>query len=158
MQGWKGSVKARHFVLALNDYYTEKFSNDDIANATAESNVGSTAGSAPPSPIMSPTSPAFVNTDEQDPAAADDKHKDDRWALAYINVAHVQSILEAVDDDGTVSFSPRSPLTQLNSPPPGLREVGDFHQSSTNLTHPYSLPQHQRGQYFCPLAARGVEV
>ncbi|KAJ7162376.1 hypothetical protein C8R46DRAFT_904554 [Mycena filopes] len=92
-QGWKGSVKARHFVLALNDYYTEKFTVIDTAVAIAESN----AGSAPPSPLMSPTSPALADPDL--PAGA--KPEDDRWALAYINVAHLQPILEAVDDDGT---------------------------------------------------------
>ncbi|KAJ6573432.1 hypothetical protein DFH09DRAFT_916098 [Mycena vulgaris] len=89
-QGWKGSVKARHFVLALNDYYTDKFSNIDIAVAVAES----TAGSAPPSPLMSP---AFSDAE----LPADAKREDDRWALSYINVAHLQAILEAVDDDGT---------------------------------------------------------
>ncbi|KAJ7034088.1 hypothetical protein C8F04DRAFT_956948, partial [Mycena alexandri] len=92
-QGWKGSVKARHFVLALNDYYTEKFTVIDTAVAIAESD----AGSAPPSPLMSPTSPAVADPDL--PAGA--KPEDDRWALAYINVAHLQPILEAVDDDGT---------------------------------------------------------
>ncbi|KAJ7762637.1 hypothetical protein B0H16DRAFT_1311844, partial [Mycena metata] len=92
-QGWKGSVKARHFVLALNDYYTEKFTVFDTAVAIAESN----AGSAPPSPLMSPTSPAVADPDL--PAGA--KPEDDRWALAYINIAHLQPILEAVDDDGT---------------------------------------------------------
>ncbi|KAJ7457844.1 hypothetical protein FB451DRAFT_1509189 [Mycena latifolia] len=91
-QGWKGSVKARHFVLALNDYYTDKFSNIDIA--VAESRMGSTAGSVPASPLMSP-----VLADAELPAEA--KLEDDRWALSYINVAHLQPILEAVDDDGT---------------------------------------------------------
>ncbi|KAJ7124548.1 hypothetical protein C8R44DRAFT_704054 [Mycena epipterygia] len=90
--GWKGSVKARYFVLALNDYYTEKFSNSDMLLA-AESN----AGSVPPSPLMSPTS----TSGDAARIAADSKPKDDRWALAYVNVAHVQAILEAVDDDGT---------------------------------------------------------
>ncbi|KAJ7657340.1 hypothetical protein DFH06DRAFT_991084, partial [Mycena polygramma] len=94
-QGWKGSVKARHFVLALNDYYTEKFSTVDAA--VAKSVAGSTAGSAPPSPLMSPTSPAFAQLEL--PGGA--KIEDDRWALAYITVARLQAILEAVDDDGT---------------------------------------------------------
>lgn len=34
-------------------------------------------------------------------APAPKKRQDDRWALAYINAAYVQPILEAVDDDGT---------------------------------------------------------
>ncbi|KAF7296411.1 Protein kinase domain-containing protein [Mycena chlorophos] len=87
-QGWKGSVKARHFVLALNDYYTEKFSAKDIASA-----ANSVAGSAPPSPIISPVDGRVIMPD---PFA-----EDDRWALSYINVAHMQPILEAFDDDGT---------------------------------------------------------
>ncbi|KAJ7429390.1 hypothetical protein B0H11DRAFT_2409490 [Mycena galericulata] len=94
-QGWKGSVKARYFVLALNDYYTDKFSTIDVA--FAESRAGSVAGSAPSSPLMSPTSPAF----SEPGLAADERPRDDRWALAYINVSHLQPILEAVDDDGT---------------------------------------------------------
>ncbi|KAJ7131765.1 hypothetical protein C8R43DRAFT_895670, partial [Mycena crocata] len=98
--GWKGSVKARHFVLALNDYYTEKFSNNDMI-AEAQSN----AGSAPPSP----TSPAFAEAVD---AGVEVKPKDDRWALDYVNVAHVQAILEAVDDDGTGFVS--------------IREANDF--------------------------------
>lgn len=28
MQGWRGSVKARHFVMALRDYYTERAAED----------------------------------------------------------------------------------------------------------------------------------
>ncbi|KAJ7230020.1 hypothetical protein GGX14DRAFT_581900 [Mycena pura] len=91
-QGWKGSVKARHFVLALNDYYTEKFSAIDIA--VAESAANSVAGSAPPSPILSPAPLAVTDSTAT-------QLEDDRWALAYINVAHLQPILEAVDDDGT---------------------------------------------------------
>jgi hypothetical protein len=27
--------------------------------------------------------------------------RDDKWALEFINVAHLQSILEAIDDDGS---------------------------------------------------------
>lgn len=28
LKGWRGSVKARHFVLALQDYYQEKAANE----------------------------------------------------------------------------------------------------------------------------------
>ncbi|KAJ6594849.1 hypothetical protein B0H19DRAFT_1096915 [Mycena capillaripes] len=94
-QGWKGSVKARHFVLALNDYYSEKFSHIDAV--VAQSAANSVAGSVPASPLISPSSPAFARI-EAPPGA---KMEDDRWALSYINVTRLQSILEAVDDDGT---------------------------------------------------------
>ncbi|KAJ7048903.1 hypothetical protein C8F01DRAFT_1003620 [Mycena amicta] len=81
-QGWKASVEARNFVLALNDYYADKFDTaEDAREATSE------AGTRPPSP------PSRVH----DLPAADE----DRWTLAYINAAHIQPISEAVDDDGS---------------------------------------------------------
>jgi hypothetical protein len=58
--------------------------------------MGSVTGSTPASSLLSPTSPAL--TTELHPS---ETPEDDRWALAYINVAHLQSILEAVDDDST---------------------------------------------------------
>ncbi|KAJ7053428.1 hypothetical protein C8F01DRAFT_1064970 [Mycena amicta] len=81
-QGWKASVEARNFVLALNDYYADKFDTAEDAREAA-----SEAGTRPPSP----TSPVHDL-----PAA-----EDDRWTLAYINAAHIQPISEAVDDDGS---------------------------------------------------------
>ncbi|KAF7326353.1 Protein kinase domain-containing protein [Mycena venus] len=83
-QDWKGSVKARHFVLLLHDYFMEMFNN-------ARSAAGSVGGSAPVSPVAS--GPALP-TDTK-------PLQDESWALAYINVTYVQPILEAVDDDGT---------------------------------------------------------
>ncbi|KAJ7056360.1 hypothetical protein C8F01DRAFT_1372891 [Mycena amicta] len=83
-QGWKASVEVRNFVLALNDYYADQFEPAEEAGMH-ESAATSEAGSRPPSP----TSPVH------DPPAA----QDDRWTLAYINVAHIQPISEAVDDD-----------------------------------------------------------
>ncbi|KAJ7048859.1 hypothetical protein C8F01DRAFT_1037536 [Mycena amicta] len=83
-QGWKASVEVRNFVLALNDYYADQSEPAEEAGMH-ESAATSQAGSRPPSP----TSPVH------DPPAS----QDDRWTLAYINVAHIQPISEAVDDD-----------------------------------------------------------
>ncbi|KAG6828456.1 hypothetical protein H0H92_007865 [Tricholoma furcatifolium] len=77
--GWKGSVKARHFVLALHDFYTDQLSS-------IESGL---------------PSPATPTTHRSSLLAVSKRRQDDRWALAYINAAYVQPILEAVDDDGT---------------------------------------------------------
>ncbi|KAF5376289.1 hypothetical protein D9615_008531 [Tricholomella constricta] len=82
--GWKGSVKARHFVLALHDYYTDKMSS-----------VG-TPTTAHISGLPSPQTPGRNSM-----TTVQKKRQDDRWALTYINAAYVQPILEAVDDDGT---------------------------------------------------------
>ncbi|TFK64975.1 hypothetical protein BDN72DRAFT_962870 [Pluteus cervinus] len=74
--GWKGSVKARHFVLALHDYYSE---GSFLASQESNTPSGSPVVLSPdPMPVV-----------------------DDRWTLSYINVTRVQPILESVDDDGT---------------------------------------------------------
>ncbi|KAJ6548552.1 hypothetical protein B0H19DRAFT_952740 [Mycena capillaripes] len=85
-QGWKASVEVRNFVLALNDYYADKF--DTAENAGMRGSAAtSEAGSGPPSP---------TKTEHDLPTT-----QDDQWTLAYINPAHIQPISEAVDDDAS---------------------------------------------------------
>ncbi|KIK50287.1 hypothetical protein GYMLUDRAFT_51310 [Collybiopsis luxurians FD-317 M1] len=88
---WKGSVKARHFVLALHDYFVEKYQTDGSNAATIEMITDGPLTSAPSSPDT-PTTPA---------PDCDLESENDNWTNAYINVTHVQPILEAVDDDAT---------------------------------------------------------
>ncbi|CAK5271846.1 unnamed protein product [Mycena citricolor] len=110
-QGWKGSVKARYFVLALNDYYSELFSQHDIAESIASSVAGS--------PVVSP-----IDVIAELAGVEEHKH-DDRWALKYINVTHIQSkpILETVDDDGTGFVSIKEANEFAQSRPDGCRHV-----------------------------------
>ncbi|KAJ6608452.1 hypothetical protein B0H10DRAFT_1815812 [Mycena sp. CBHHK59/15] len=91
--GWKGSVKARHFVLAMNDYYTDKFSSRSVVGSAPASPTSPTFGDVPMSPAFADALTFVVLPDA--------KPVDDRWALAYVNVAYLEPILEAVDDDGT---------------------------------------------------------
>ncbi|KAF7350869.1 Protein kinase domain-containing protein [Mycena sanguinolenta] len=84
-QGWKGSVDARDFVLAINDYYANKFHST-------------------PSPP-----PSVVGTPGMHPEPV--KPQDDSWALAYINVAHLQPLLDVIDTDGTGLIS----INEVNS-------------------------------------------
>ncbi|KAH9484737.1 hypothetical protein JR316_0001637 [Psilocybe cubensis] len=101
---WKGSVKARHFVLALHDYYTDK-----LSKARKDSPIIEGTGLTSPlhrPPLRSPSSSAF-------------KRQDDKWALAYINAAYVQPILEAVDDDGTGFVSVKEVNTFVKERPDG---------------------------------------
>lgn len=51
------------------------------------------------------------------------KRQDDRWALAYINAAYVQPILEAVDDDGTGFVSVKEVNTFVADRPDGWRYI-----------------------------------
>ncbi|KIK50286.1 hypothetical protein GYMLUDRAFT_266202 [Collybiopsis luxurians FD-317 M1] len=89
--GWKGSVKARHFVLALHDYFVEKYQTDSPDVPTIGMITDGPLTSAPSSP-ETPTTPA---------PDSDPESESDNWTHAYINVTHVQPILEAIDDDAT---------------------------------------------------------
>ena len=60
-QGWRGSVKARHFILALKDHYAEIIDGSDGEGVTGP----------------------------------------DRWALQFIGINYVRSILEAFDEDAS---------------------------------------------------------
>jgi hypothetical protein len=71
MKGWRGNVKARHFVLALRDYYLEKLASE----SQGVLGMGT-------STIRHSTDP-------------------DAWAIKYIDVTWVQPILEAFDDDAS---------------------------------------------------------
>ena len=71
MKGWRGNVKARHFVLALRDHYLEKLTSE----TNGDLDVGTSA-------ISNSTNP-------------------DAWAIKYIDVMWVQPILEAFDDDAS---------------------------------------------------------
>jgi hypothetical protein len=71
MKGWRGNVKARHFVFALRDHYLEKFTPE------AEGVLDMSASS--------------IN----------DCTNLDGWAIKYIDVMWVQPILEAFDDDAS---------------------------------------------------------
>jgi hypothetical protein len=51
------------------------------------------------------------------------KRQDDRWALAYINAAYVQPILEAVDDDGTGFVSVKEVNTFVAERPDNWRFI-----------------------------------
>ncbi|KAH9995914.1 hypothetical protein BJV74DRAFT_883811 [Russula compacta] len=69
--GWRGNVKARHFVLALRDYYLEKITSET-------ENVLSVRTSA-------------INTSSNP----------DAWAIKFIDIMWVEPILEAFDDDAS---------------------------------------------------------
>ncbi|KAF5372882.1 hypothetical protein D9758_001516 [Tetrapyrgos nigripes] len=68
---WKGSVKARHFIIAVHDYLVDKFMADSFSSQRH----------------LEPSGSRVV------------RRQDDRWTLSYINIAYAQTILEAIDDD-----------------------------------------------------------
>jgi hypothetical protein len=71
MKGWRGNVKARHFVLALRDHYLEKLSSE-------------TKG------VLDMSTSSIDNCTDPD-----------GWAIKYIDIMWVQPILKAFDDDAS---------------------------------------------------------
>ena len=82
IQAWRGSVKARHLVVALKDHYAE---------------------------MVARSSRCAISSDN--------------WALRYINLNYVQSVMEAFDEDasGFVTIKEANDLT--GSRPPDWRYV-----------------------------------
>ncbi|KAF9220899.1 hypothetical protein BS17DRAFT_820097 [Gyrodon lividus] len=93
-----GSVKARHFILALHDYFVDKFS-EDCPDQVAVTPM-SIPSPLPPDEYIEPG--ALLDLALSQPPRS---KTDDRWALVYINVTHIQPILEAFDDDGSGFYS-----------------------------------------------------
>ncbi|KAK0194918.1 hypothetical protein F5146DRAFT_924474 [Armillaria mellea] len=102
---WRSSVKAKHLVLALDDYLIDKL---------GALSVMSPAVSESGSPISSSIRADSV-TGEFFPL----RRKTDRWTLTYFNVSHVQPILEAMDDDATGFITTKEINSFTKSIPPG---------------------------------------
>ncbi|KAJ7315149.1 hypothetical protein DFH08DRAFT_422699 [Mycena albidolilacea] len=103
---WKGSVKARHFIVAVQDYFLQKYNREDQKMDAAVRNAAEGL-SGPSSPALSTASAA---TDEPPPSAlvaraiearTAQRELQDRWAINYFTLTRVRPILEAFDDDGS---------------------------------------------------------
>ncbi|KAF8553591.1 hypothetical protein OG21DRAFT_1441706 [Imleria badia] len=88
--GWRGSVKASHFVMAINDYFSAKLNVaiNEIQMIANESNPESPTENlkdiASIAQLAIPATPA-----------------EDLWTLRYITVNRAQPLIEALDDDGS---------------------------------------------------------
>lgn len=92
--GWKGSIKARHLVMALHDFFAEqqhKLATGQEGNGKYE-------------PDLSISTQAVGSSAKSKKIARNDIHdtpqtQEDSWALRYISVFRVQPLIEALDDD-----------------------------------------------------------
>ena len=113
LQGWKGSVKATHFVIALHDHFTGKTRQALWKKSTNTS-------------TNTPAVPETVNHADTDTNAAAlplETPVDDSWALDNINIRQIQPLIEAIDDDGS-SFVTVNELNDFtNHRPKGWRRV-----------------------------------
>ena len=73
MKRWRGIVKARHLVLAIHDYYLQKREDQEHAFQ--------------------------VDGTQHERRRSIDE--DDAWTLEYIDLTHVQPIIEGLDEDAS---------------------------------------------------------
>ncbi|KAH7099931.1 hypothetical protein BKA62DRAFT_673163 [Auriculariales sp. MPI-PUGE-AT-0066] len=101
---WRGSVKARHFIVAVQDYFLQKYSKEDEETDAAIRDAYD-GGSRPLTPV-----PMTAISDGPPPSAVLTKaiearlvqrELQDRWAVEYITLTRVRPVLEAFDDDAS---------------------------------------------------------
>ena len=107
-QGWKGNVKATHFVIALRDHFTAKAPQKTIAN---------TSSADPPAETLNNTNTDINATSSPDTSA------EDSWVLEYINIRLVHPLIEAIDDDGSYFVTVNELNTFTSSRPEKWRRV-----------------------------------
>ena len=119
LQGWKGSVKATHLVIALHDHFTAK--------ASRKTKITSTSNGSPDAPAET--------VDNTDHTLPHDTPVKDSWALQYIHLRLIQPLIEAIDDDGS-SFVTVTELNEFTSRrPKGWRRVLQMTIDSPCLTY-----------------------
>ncbi|RPD72434.1 hypothetical protein L226DRAFT_154051 [Lentinus tigrinus ALCF2SS1-7] len=90
--GWKGSVKAKHLVMALRDHFAEG-SHAALAAIRVITQLKKD-GSDPASAAQAMEEIADI-ANRTDPHAS----PEDEWALQFISVLRIQPLIEALDDD-----------------------------------------------------------
>ncbi|KAH7099790.1 hypothetical protein BKA62DRAFT_278356 [Auriculariales sp. MPI-PUGE-AT-0066] len=100
---WRGSVKARHFIVAVQDYFLQKYSKEDreIDAAIRDAYEGASRPDSPvPMSAISDRPPSVVLTTAIE-ARQVQRELQDRWAIEYVTLTRVRPVLEAFDDDAS---------------------------------------------------------
>lgn len=125
-QGLKGSVKAKTFVLTFRDHLlSDQSRSGSVTSSPILSRSGSSSFDSDDSFLLSnfetpKTSINMLSTDCTRP------EMEDLWVLDCINVAHVQPIVEALDEDGSGFISVKEANKFAGSRPNGWRYVNLF--------------------------------
>lgn len=85
-------MKARHFIVAVQDYFLQKYGSDDGSFLPQQVDNAHPAASEVP--------PSAVTVDVPNDAL-------DKWAVKYLTLTRVRPILEAFDDDASGWISVR---------------------------------------------------
>lgn len=107
---WKGCVKARHFILALREYYDEQYiMAPDKAQQWNTANAASKAGTALTSLLRTKRTEGLRDVDA--------------WALRYLDVARIRPLIDAFDCDasGFITAKETNQFTMSPSRPSNWR-------------------------------------
>lgn len=107
---WRTTVKARHFVTALHDYFIDMFAQTNVAGLTGTPDIAVALGN---NPLASPPSDIYSHSPS-----------DDRWCLHYMTLEYVPAIMEAFDDDASGFVITVFPLPYLPLVSSGLLLIG----------------------------------
>ncbi|KAF5318870.1 hypothetical protein D9619_010940 [Psilocybe cf. subviscida] len=107
------SVKAKQFVLTFRDYL---ITTDHSVSATPALRSGLALDSDAPSSLFT-----FPVPETQGSVTTVDTAESDAWVLKHINAAHVQPIIEAMDEDGSGFISVQEANKFALSRPKGMR-------------------------------------
>ncbi|TFK50545.1 hypothetical protein OE88DRAFT_1736072 [Heliocybe sulcata] len=92
---WKGIVKARHFVVAVQSHYTERL---ELATQTSTMTQSVEVDRQTGREFQTDSS---ANDDEGTQEILRPINAGDRWALQYIDIVRLQPLIEALDDDAS---------------------------------------------------------
>ena len=113
LKGLKGSIKAKTFVLQLRDHLTVATSAHFQLSSPLPQSLSGLPGEEPLSVTF--PEPLTVSSDIVS------RGTDDAWALTYIDPAHLQPIIEAIDVDGSGYISVKEANKFASSRPKGWR-------------------------------------
>lgn len=108
LQGWKGNVKAKHFVMSLREYFAERYDYSMYGqNIYMDQEASNAAG---------------VDGETQNSSLPPIK-LEDQWALQYINITRIRPLLEALDEDSSAFITVKEVNVFTSSRPQGWRQV-----------------------------------
>jgi len=131
LQGAKTSVKAKVFVSTLRDHLMNEGSVPGTPQAETMI-TGSSSGS-----FLTDEPSTFTSSDIRTRPTYREVDEKDIWVFDFINVAHVQPIVEAMDDDCSGFISVKEANTFALSRPKGWRSVVPYDYKIHSLM--YSL-------------------
>ncbi len=129
VQGWKGSAKARHLVMALREYFAER---RRLTGSTEKTRQTESHDIKPPHSQIDSTKAHQIAR-----GTSGDAKIEDEWALQYISILRIQPLLEAFDDDASKFVSVAEVNAFTTARPQGWRSV--FTRTSLTLTRSHTF-------------------